>query len=218
MKTYVIHLIRHGFTEANRKGMYIGSTDLPILKESAMELNRMRNEEGYPSVQMVFSSPLKRCIQTAEILYPSAEVIPVEEFREYDFGEFEGKTGEELDGRPDYIAWTSGRMSPPGGESTEEFTKRLCVGLNGVVRRMMQENKNTAAVMMHGGAIMMLLSACGVPRHQSVEWTCSAGEGYSLRITPSLYQRTGVVEVFDTVPSTAELYDTGEPMDWSDDN
>ena len=33
MKTYKIHLIRHGQTEANAKGLYIGMTDLPLSPE-----------------------------------------------------------------------------------------------------------------------------------------------------------------------------------------
>lgn len=204
MKSYVIHLIRQGLTEANSKGMYIGKTDLPLIDASKKELEKMRKSGEYPTVEAVFSSPLLRCTETAEILYPSREIITVEEMREYDFGDFEGHTGEELDGRPDYTAWVSGKMAPPNGESNEDFIKRLCVGLNSVVRTMMDMGVHSAALVMHGGAMMMLLAACGLPRHKSVDWTCASGEGFSIRVTPSLYQRTGAVEVFDTVPSTAE--------------
>lgn len=207
MRSYVIHFIRHGLTEANKKGMYIGNTDLPLIYEGAEEIKKIKATEGYPAVEMVFSSPLKRCVETARIIYPSMDILTVEEMREYDFGDFDGKTGEELDGRPDYIAWTSGKMAPPGGEATVDFVKRLALGLNHMVRAMMEENKHTAACVMHGGAIMMLFSACAVPRRKSVEWTCSAGEGFSVRITPSLYHSSGIIEVFDTVPSTQENYD-----------
>ena len=80
-----------------------------------------------------------------------------------------------------------------------EFAKRLCVGLNQIVRDMMAEGAEHAAVIMHGGAIMMLLASCAVPRKSMVEWTCSSGEGYSILITPSLYHSSGVVEVVDYV-------------------
>ena len=48
---------------------------------------------------------------------------------------------------------------------------------------------------MHGGAIMMLLGATAVPRHKPVEWATDNGKGYSLLITPSLYHKSGIVEV-----------------------
>ncbi len=205
MKTYVIHLIRHGLTEANRKGMYIGSTDLPLLKESEEELKRMKREGGYPAVEAVYSSPLQRCTKTAEILYPNKEIITVDELCEYNFGDFEGKTGEELDNRPDYIAWTSGKMGAPNGETNEEFVKRQCLALNKIVRSMMERGIYTSAAVLHGGAIMMLLAATGLPQKNSVDWLCSAGEGFSIRITPSLYQSTGAVEVFGIVPMEADF-------------
>ena len=207
MKTYVIHLIRHGLTEANRKGMYIGATDLPLLPESEKELLRMKNEGGYPSVQAVYTSPLLRCKQTAEILYPNFEAQDIPEMTEFNFGDFEGKTGDELDSNPDYIAFTSGRAAPPNGETNEDFVKRICLGLNNIVRSMMDKGIYSSAVIMHGGALMMLLAAAGLPRRKSIEWMCSAGEGFSIRVTPSLYQRTGAVEVFGLVPMEEEYND-----------
>lgn len=207
MKTYVIHLIRHGLTEANRKGAYIGVTDLPLLPESKAELARMKREGGYPQVSAVYSSPLLRCKQTAEVLYPNQEVIEIPEMAEYNFGDFEGKTGEELDSRPDYIAWASGKMAPPNGETNEDFVKRICLGLNNIVRSMMEKGIYSSSVIMHGGAIMMLLAAAGLPQRKSVDWMCSAGEGFTIRVTPSLYQRTGAVEVCGIVPQTGNDYD-----------
>jgi alpha-ribazole phosphatase len=52
---------------------------------------------------------------------------------------------------------------------------------------------------MHGGAIMMLLSATAVPRRQTVEWTSENGKGYSVLVTPSLYHSSGIIEVYDII-------------------
>jgi len=52
---------------------------------------------------------------------------------------------------------------------------------------------------MHGGAIMMLLAACAVPRRRPVEWTADPGRGYTLLITPSLYHKSGIVEIYDII-------------------
>jgi alpha-ribazole phosphatase len=200
MKTFKIHLIRHGLTEGNLKQQYIGKTDLPLAGVGVTELARMKDEVDYPRVDRVYSSPMLRCRQTANILYPSKDVQLVDNLREIDFGEFEGKTASELETLPSYADWAAGRINAaPGGEDNTEFAKRLCVGLNQIVRDMMANGAEHAAVIMHGGAIMMLLSACAVPRKSMVEWTCASGSGYSILVTPSLYHSGGVVEVIDYI-------------------
>ena len=200
MKTFKIHLIRHGLTEGNLKQQYIGKTDLPLAGAGVTELNRLKEEIDYPKVDVVYSSPMLRCVQTAHNLYPSKDVQTVYNMREIDFGEFEGKTANELEAYESYADWAAGRINAaPGGEDNTEFAKRLCVGLNQIVRDMMAKGAEHSAVIMHGGAIMMLLSSCAVPRKSMVEWTCAAGSGYTLLVTPSLYHSSGVVEVIDYV-------------------
>ena len=200
MKTFKIHLIRHGLTEGNLKQQYIGSTDLPLAAAGVNELKRLRDETDYPRVDVVYSSPMLRCRQSAAILYPNHEIQTVDNLREIDFGDFEGKTANELEILPSYADWAAGRITAaPGGEDNTDFAKRRCVGLNEIVRDMMQKGAEHAAVIMHGGAIMMLLASCAVPRKSMVEWTCPSGSGYSILVTPSLYHSSGVVEVIDYV-------------------
>lgn len=201
MRTLKIHLIRHGATDANILGQYIGSaTDMPLSPEGFNELRMLKDDIEYPEIDVLYSSPLLRCRQTAAILYPEKEIIPVENFKEYDFGDFEGKTAAELEGNPYFADWASGKLTaPPNGEENSDFIKRLCVGLNQVVLHMIESGNYNAGVIMHGGAIMMLLSACAVPRRRPVEWTSDSGKGYSLLITPSLYHKSGIVEVYDII-------------------
>ena len=196
MKTFKIHLIRHGLTDGNLKQQYIGVTDLPLTGAGVAQLKQLKSEMDYPKVDKVYSSPMLRCRQTANILYPAKDIQLVDKLREIDFGEFEGKTANELEANPAYADWAAGRISAaPGGEDNTDFAKRLCVGLNEIVRDMMASGAEHAAVIMHGGAIMMLLASCAVPRKSMVEWTCPAGSGFSLLVTPSLYHSSGVVEV-----------------------
>ena len=201
MKTLRIHLIRHGATDANILGQYIGSkTDMPLSPEGLNELRLLKDDIEYPSVQAVYSSPLLRCRQTAAVLYPDMPVISVDNLKEYDFGDFEGKTAAELEIHPDFIAWASGKLdSTPNGESNSDFIKRLCLGLNEIVIDMLNNGINESAVIMHGGAIMMLLGATAVPQHKPVEWTADCGRGYSILVTPSLYHKSGIVEAYDIV-------------------
>ena len=201
MRTLKIHLIRHGATDANYKGQYIGcKTDIPLSPEGLSELRLLKENMEYPEIEAVYSSPLLRCRQTAAVLYPEKTVISVNNLREYDFGIFEGKTASELEGNPYFKPWAAGKISaPPEGEENSEFIKRICLGLNEIVLDMLEKDLHETAVIMHGGAIMMLLGACAVPQHKPVEWTADNGRGYSIRITPSLYHKSGIVEAYDII-------------------
>lgn len=201
MKTLKIHLIRHGMTDANLEGRYIGCrTDLPLSPEGFNELRILKERVNYPEAELIYSSPLLRCRQTAAVLYPELGLKIVENLREYDFGEFEGKTASELECHPDFLPWTSGQISaPPDGEDNSEFVKRICVGLNQIVSDMLTEGNTQAAVIMHGGAIMTLLAAAAVPRRHTVEWAAGNGRGYSVLVTPSLYQKSGIIEVYEEI-------------------
>lgn len=201
MRTLKIHLIRHGATDANYDGRYIGcNTDLPLAPEGLNELRLLKDDIDYPEIERLYSSPMLRCRQTGAVLYPDFEPFTVEELKEYDFGSFENKTATELESNPNFIPWTSGRLSaPPGGEDNSEFIKRICVGFNRIVLDMIENGLTESAVIMHGGAIMMLLGVSAVPRHKPVEWTADNGRGYSVRVTPSLYHKSGVIEVYGIV-------------------
>jgi len=201
MRTLKIHLIRHGATDANYDGRYIGcKTDLPLAPEGLNELRLLKDDIDYPEIERLYSSPMLRCRQTGAVLYPDFEPVTVEELKEYDFGSFENKTAAELESNPNFIPWTSGRLSaPPGGEDNSEFIKRICVGFNKIVLDMIEGGLTESAVIMHGGAIMMLLGVSAVPRHKPVEWTADNGRGYSVRVTPSLYHKSGVIEVYGIV-------------------
>ena len=201
MRTLKIHLIRHGATDANYDGRYIGcNTDLPLAPEGLNELRMLKDDIDYPEIERLYSSPMLRCRQTGAVLYPDFEPVTVEELKEYDFGLFEDKTAAELESNPNFIPWTSGRLSaPPGGEDNSEFIKRICVGFNKIVLDMIEGGLTESAVIMHGGAIMMLLGVSAVPRHKPVEWTADNGRGYSVRVTPSLYHKSGVIEVYGIV-------------------
>ena len=201
MRTLKIHLIRHGATDANYDGRYIGcKTDLPLAPEGLNELRLLKDDIDYPEIERLHSSPMLRCRQTGAVLYPDFEPVTVEELKEYDFGSFENKTAAELESNPNFIPWTSGRLSaPPGGEDNSEFIKRICVGFNKIVLDMIESGLTESAVIMHGGAIMMLLGVSAVPRSKPIEWTADNGRGYSVRVTPSLYHKSGVIEVYGIV-------------------
>ena len=87
-----IAMIRHGKTYGNTLGRYIGVTDEPLCEEGKKELEQRTMD----TVELLFVSPLKRCLETADILYPYAKQVKIPEFAECNFGEFENKNYQEL--------------------------------------------------------------------------------------------------------------------------
>ena len=56
MKTFKLHLIRHGLTSGNLQGLYIGSgTDIPLCDEGRAQLKTLKKDFGYPQVPLVFT-------------------------------------------------------------------------------------------------------------------------------------------------------------------
>lgn len=91
-----ICLIRHGITQGNTMGRYIGITDEPLCPQG-IELLKERN---YPPARRIYISPLKRCMMTAQILYPGQEYVIKADMAECDFGMFENKNYQELKDNP----------------------------------------------------------------------------------------------------------------------
>lgn len=200
MKSYYLHFIRHGETAGNAEGRYIGRTDLPLTLESARQLRNYAEQGLYPDVDIVYTSPLTRCLQTANVIYPGQPLKVVENFIEYDFGVFENKTAAEVADNPDFKAWAAGKVSGvPEGETGEAFTARICEGLQQVVYDMAQQQYIHAGVILHGGIIMRLFAVCALPQRPMVEWRTEAGRGFTARITPSLFARSGVIEIIEDI-------------------
>ena len=106
MQSYTIHLIRHGVTEGNLLGQYIGSTDLPLAREGIDRLRKLAERGGYPTAQAYYCSPLLRCRETLSLLYPGVEPTVIDGFRECDFGQWEGKTAKQLaEEDPHFLEW-----------------------------------------------------------------------------------------------------------------
>ena len=80
MKSYYIQLIRNGLTAGNVGGRYIGHTDEELSAEGIEQINQMKTDYKYPMVEAVFSSPLKRCTQTAKLIYPNCDPIVIDGF------------------------------------------------------------------------------------------------------------------------------------------
>lgn len=206
MKSYVIHFIRHGSVDETLAGKYIGTTDVLLSDKGKMSLKKLNFDYAYPQPAVVFTSPLKRCTETCKILFPNIKPLVIDALSECNFGEWENKTAEELKTEPDFEKWLAGDTSvkPPRGESNDDFVRRICKMFESIVEGLMKTGTTECAIVTHGGIIMTLLAVYGLPQAKPFEWAMDNGCGYSLRVTPMLWQRDKVCEVFSTLPYEKE--------------
>lgn len=217
MKSYYIQLIRNGLTAGNVDGRYIGHIDEPLSDEGVEQIKQMKKDYLYPHVDAVFSSPLKRCTETAKLIYPSSNPIVIDGLIEYNFGEFEGKTAEELQEHPVFPDWLAGKedIKPPFGESNSEFANRIAKSFIKIVDGLIETGVTHSAIISHGGVIMALLTMFGLPEAPMHEWMTPGGCGYTIRITPSVWSMGKKVEVIAQIPEIPGENDYDEVDDFN---
>lgn len=206
MKAYTIYLIRHGAIDPALQGKYIGQTDAPLSAEGLQALAELRASMVYPPAEAVFTSPLQRCTATAAALYPDQAAIEIDGLKECSFGEFEGKSAEELKKSPVFPRWLAGEpgVAPPFGESSAAFGRRVCTTFEKIADGLMKTGTTEAAMITHGGVIMALLAAYGLPELPMTEWRTEPGCGFALKLHPSLWMRGKKLEVFSLFPFEKE--------------
>lgn len=202
MKSYRLTIIRHGHTEGNENGRYIGTTDIPLSKNGIAELEKIAAEYEYPYVEKVYSSPLLRCIQTARILFPDTELVTLDGIKELDFGQFEGKSVDELIDLEEYKEWLKGGLDnrAHGGETIREMIGRTVAAFNDILEDMMAMEIFDAAVVTHSGIMMNMLSCFGLPRMEPMKYACDVGEGYVISVNLQMWQTGGLFEIMGKVP------------------
>ena len=153
-------LARHAAVEPHGSGRFLGSTDLPLCELGTRQAAALARRLQELPLDRIFSSPLRRARQTADLLGQDVEVD--EELREVDFGRWEGLSFEEIsasnDGNGDRASidcWSSfdPRFTFPGGESLDGFVARAGRAAD---RLAACAGENVLAVA-HGGVIRSMI-------------------------------------------------------------
>lgn len=177
-----IMLIRHFATPGNEKRQYIGSTD-EVLSEKTAFLKR-----SYPIPEYIIASPMKRCVQTAKRIWGTdlsgCPIVLEPLMRECDFGQFEGKTYEELKSVPKYIAWlkSNGTITFPGGEEQSVFRRRSVEGAIEQIEWLIEKKVQRAVFVVHGGTIMAVFEQLAEEKKNFYDWQVGNGSGYRVII------------------------------------
>ncbi|WP_108670982.1 histidine phosphatase family protein [Peribacillus acanthi] len=179
--TVAITFIRHGLTKSNLKKAYLGWTDEELSEQGRKELSRYL----HMNPASIFTSDLKRCIETASILFPLQPVMTIPDLREMHFGDWEWLTHEDLQEDDHYQKWLEGyeRMNTPNGESFLQFQQRVEKGWDQIRNRIIHGKNKDTVIIAHGGSLRYILSQLDSEQRSFWDIPLSHGSGYTIQTT-----------------------------------
>jgi len=154
-------LLRHGRIRANRLGRWHGSTDSPPDWRGRRQIRRTARHiaAAHPDLKAIYSSPLKRCRETAAAAGRRLGLTPEihEELREYDLGEWEDMRFVDLARTHDFFERIASDpdFAPPGGESLREVAARTTRALADIYQSHTEDGQ--ILVVGHGAALGVAL-------------------------------------------------------------
>jgi broad specificity phosphatase PhoE len=149
-----ILLARHGETDWNREWRFQGHADPPLNqtgRAQAADLSRALADE---ELSAVYSSPLRRAFETAEVVAAAhgLEPVAVEALREVDVGSWQGLTRAEVESRfpEQYARWLDHGQGWEDGETYEQMAERV---IEALLELAAAHDGERILVITHGGPI-----------------------------------------------------------------
>ena len=177
----ILHLIRHGRTQANEKRLYCGYTDIPLSEQGRLDLMALKDTVVYPIADIYITSGLRRASESLQILYDRKPDVVIEEFKELNHGDFEMKSYDELKDDPEYQRWIGDTYNEasPGGESRAVFDRRVMTGFD----KLLGIEADSIVVVSHGGVIVSIMERLFPGQRDFYQWQPRNGRGYTLDIS-----------------------------------
>lgn len=148
-----IVLVRHGETDGQSSTRFHGATDVDLSPEGEAQMKEIAASFGLERFDCVVASPLRRSWRSARIAGRGAPVRIESDFREIDFGRWEGLTAEEIQATDPvlYEDWQNGvpGFEFPNGERRADFRARVGAG----VERLLASAHGSALVVVHKGVV-----------------------------------------------------------------
>jgi broad specificity phosphatase PhoE len=149
-----ILLARHGETDWNREGRFQGHADPPLNRTGRAQAVDLSVALMAEQLAAVYSSPLRRALETAEVLAAShgLEPVPVDDLREVDVGSWSGLTRAEVEERfpAQFARWLDYGQGWEDGETYEEMGRRA---VDALLQLAATHDGERVLAVTHGGPI-----------------------------------------------------------------
>ena len=138
-----VFLVRHGETEWSLNGQHTGMTDVPLTEHGREMARRLEPVFAHEQLTLVLTSPLRRARTTCALAGLSERCDTDWDLREWDYGDFEGLTMNEIQARAP--GWNLFRDGSPHGETPGQVGERA----DRVIERV-RAVRGQVAVFAHG--------------------------------------------------------------------
>jgi len=165
-------LIRHGETEWNKLRRFQGHSDIPLNSKGNRQAQALAQALKNETINVIYSSPLKRAIETAlhiGTFHPSIPLIEESGLKEMNLGDFEGMEAQQWAAQNQEFrkAWEENPadLVMPGGESLRDVQLRAIE----TFERISESHKpdSTLLICSHNFVIVSLLcSVSKIPLNQ----------------------------------------------------
>lgn len=178
---FTLTLVRHGESEANVRHMLSGWMDVDLTEHGRKELEDLRQSVDYPVSEAYYASPLRRCRDTSHILFPYADPIISDDFKEIDFRSLEGWI---LSSKDEIDAYFESWIEDEPYIDEETMSEVMERGRNALLRVVETEEGNgrhSATVVMHSGIMRSaIVSLFSLDRTEFLRMSVPNGLGYVL--------------------------------------
>ena len=152
-----IALVRHGETDGESSTRFHGAGDVDLSAEGVEQMRELATGFGPERFELVVASPLRRSWRAAHLLGGGAPVRIESDFREIDFGRWEGLTAAEIQAS-DPVLYEDWQAKAPGfefpnGEIRTAFRERVERGLD----RLLASGPGSALVVVHKGVVRTIV-------------------------------------------------------------
>jgi len=163
----VLWLIRHPEPDPAMRGICYGSLDVALSPKGLEQSQSIARSLAGESVDAIYTSPSRRCFEAARCIAAShsCPVNTVAGLRELDFGDFEGRSYDEIAAKdPEfYRHWMERptKVQFPNGESFRDVADRVIQATRELIVR---HYGGQIAIVSHGGVIRIVLAdVLGMP-------------------------------------------------------
>lgn len=157
-----LYLVRHGATPLSAEDRFAGSIGIDLSSEGRRQAARLGERLRGEGLTAIYSSPLSRALETADIIAGACElpVVSRDGLREIGHGRWEGLTRGEVEERfgDEYAAWEQDpfTFAPEGGESGVAVLARALPAVREIVTSHPGER---VLVVSHKATIRLVLSS-----------------------------------------------------------
>ena len=150
-----LYLLRHGQSEANAQHIVAGSHDSPLSPIGVAQAEYAgETAKRFFKFDLIVSSPMSRAIQTAQIVakqidYPTEDIVVIEDLRERNLGEVEGKDYTQA---PHHNGNYEDAENVPGVEPIDDLLNRA----KGVLAQLRERPEQNILIVAHNGCGRML--------------------------------------------------------------